>query len=69
MDRNICTHEPPERLEIPLGKTGWVTDIQKEKIAFGEIVHDYFCNVCNAYVGYFSRIIWRKRQNLREVKE
>jgi len=28
--------------------------------SIGYWIKDYFCNVCNTNVGYFSRLIWRK---------
>ena len=27
--------------------------------SFGDWFKDYFCSICNAKVGYFSRLIWR----------
>lgn len=30
--------------------------------SFGDWMKDYFCQICNANVGYFSRLIWRTKE-------
>ena len=49
LNNSICTHERPKRSKfgINTGKLGF------EK--------DYFCKECKWFVGYFSRLIWRKK--------